>query len=334
MKRVSLEGKTYNVPDDASMDEIDQVIKGQSTAPPAGPAPAIPPTAGIAPAPKPQGFGANLSQWASDAADDMRLGTGRTLPGRVLQSVHATPLNEGVSPKTADYMGSPVLGTLRATQGAGELMQPGKRMQGLRDVGGGIADAAQMPMSLFPESMGVGAAADEASHIPNPFPNTASAGRKFDAAMAKAKDVPVDVSHFAQPVLRAKHINAVAGDPMAPVMRKALQDIGPTTEPLTYGDARILASSAGRKAQQAAMAPAQLTGEMGKRLGETASGLDTATAEAAERAGAGPEHNAAMREYRNAMRIRNGLTTAGKIGVPIAVGGGILGAIGRKMLSN
>lgn len=280
------------------------------------------PQPGIAAAPKPQGIGANISQWAGDAADDIKLGTGRTLPGRLLQSVGARALNEGVSEKAADYMGSPVLGTLRATKGVGETMQPGKRFEGIKNIGGGLLDAAQMPLSMFPEGAGVGKAAEELSLIKNPFPNTASAGRNFETVMAAAKDMPVDASHFAQPLIRANTLNRVAGDPMAPVMRKALRQIGPTTEPLTYENSRILASSAGRKAQQTAMAPNQLTGEMGKRLTETARGLDTANAEAAVKAGVGPQYSDAMREYRNAMRLRSGLKTAGKIAAPIALGAG------------
>lgn len=300
----------------------DLVAKKQPATAPATPPPAIPPNAGIAPAPQPRGLGGKLSQWAGDAADDLRLGTGRTLPGRILQSVHATPLNEGVSPATANYMGSPALGTLRAVRGLGQTATPGQRVEGLKNIGGGILDAAQMPLSLAaPE-----ASAQAVDKGIGMIPSAARAGRNFDTAMAAAKDVPVDANHFAQPVLRARQLNAVAGDPLSPVLRKTLKTIGPTTEPLTYENARILASSAGRKAQQAAMAPNQLTGEMGKRLGEAASGLDAATAEAAERAGVGPIHNAAMTEYRNAMRLRQGLRTAGKIAAPIA-----LGAAGVKL---
>ncbi len=156
----------------------------------------------------------------------------------------------------------------------------------------------------------------------NALPNTARAGRNFEAVMQAAKDVPVDVSKFAEPVLRAKKLNAVAGDPMAPVLRKALGNIGPTTNPLTYGDSRILASSAGRKAQQTAMG-GTLTGEMGKRLGEAATGLDAANAEAAAKAGVGDQYLSAMREYRNAKRLEKVGDVAKKVAVTGALGGGL-----------
>ncbi len=160
------------------------------------------------------------------------------------------------------------------------------------------------------------------SHGIEALPSTARAGANFTRAMQVAKDVPVDVSKYAQPVLRARQLNQVAGDPMAPVLRKAFQTIMPTTQPTTYENARILASSAGRKAQQTAMG-GKLTGEMGRRLSETARGLDEATAEAAQKAGVGDIHNSAMKEYRNAMRLKEGAKTAAKIAVPAAIGSGL-----------
>ena len=154
------------------------------------------------------------------------------------------------------------------------------------------------------------------------LPNAERAGRTFETVMNAAKDVPVDVNKFSAPVLRAKQLNAVAGDPMAPVLRKTLAKIGPTTEPLTYGDSRILASSAGRKAQQTAMG-GKLTGEMGKRLSETATGLDAANAEAAAKAGVGDKYLDAMKEYRNAKRLEKVGDVAKKVAVTGALGGGL-----------
>jgi len=160
------------------------------------------------------------------------------------------------------------------------------------------------------------------------LPRTGRAGMNFDKAMALAKDQPVDTSHFADPVVRAKKLNTVAGDPMAPVLRKTLDRVGPTTEPLRYEDARILASSAGRKAQQTAMG-GTLTGEMGKRLGETAKGLDAATQEAANNAGpeAGKAHADAMSEYRNAQRLKEGAKKVAKVAIPAAIGYGLYGKL-------
>lgn len=160
------------------------------------------------------------------------------------------------------------------------------------------------------------------------LPRTSRAGANFNKAMALAKDQPVDTSHFADPVVRAKKLNTVAGDPMAPVLRKTLDRVGPTTEPLRYEDARILASSAGRKAQQTAMG-GTLTGEMGKRLGETAKGLDVATQEAANNAGpeAGKYHADAMSEYRNAQRLKEGAKKVAKVAIPAAIGYGLYGKL-------
>ncbi len=242
-------------------------------------------------------------------------------------------------PTLKDMAGKAMAGVLSASQAPSNMMEgiKGAIKGSVRTVYDPLSTVLPMPERLNERIHGLtepsNAAQTVGSYAPDvamalasgasaikALPSTARAGANFAKAMQAAKDVPVDVSKFAQPVLRAKQINSVAGDPMAPVLRKAFGTIMPTTEPLTYENARILASSAGRKAQQTAMG-GKLTGEMGKRLSETARGLDEATAEAAQRAGVGDIHNSAMKEYRNAMRLKEGAKTAAKIAVPAAVGG-------------
>jgi hypothetical protein len=193
--------------------------------------------------------------------------------------------------------------------GARQIGTPGHRMEGLGEMAKGVGKAALM--------IGAPEAGDA---VLNAIPRASRAAENFEKAMALARHEPVDVSHFAQPVLRAKHINAVAGDPLAPVMRKALAQVGPTTNPLTYEDARILASSAGRKAQEVAMSPNRLTGEMGKRLGETGKGLDVATQEAASRVSpeAGAYHAKGMKEYAQANALKEGAKKVAKVALPLA----------------
>jgi hypothetical protein len=299
----------------------------QKPSAPAGPAPAIPLNAGIVPAPKPQGFGANLSQWASDAADDMRLGTGRTFPGRALQAVHATPLNSGVSPKTADYMASPALGTLRATKGAGELMQPGQRMQGLKDVGGGILDAAQMPLSLT----GPEASATVAGKGIDMIPNAERAGRNFQTVMSAAKDVPVDLTAASHPALRAQELRE-SGASMPGVVNKFLQrTTAPGSNPLTYEQARDFASNAGRLSADES---SRMIPPMKAQVSRLSQALNDANAKAAESAGVGPQYQSAMTEYRRAKALQDAGQSAlkfGKKAAPYVVGGGILGAAARHL---
>lgn len=237
----------------------------------------------------------------------------------------------GFFPDVARTMGRQALGAAMEpgeslVRGARQLFSPSSeipaghsRMEGVGNMAKGIGKAALMVGA--PE--GLGAAG-------NAIPTTARAGENFERAMQVAKDVPVDVNKFAEPVLRARKLNAVAGDPMAPVLRKALGHINPSVgEPLTYGDARILASSAGRKAQQTAMGNT-LTGEMGKRLGEAAKGLDEATQGAADTAGVGPIHADAMNEYRRAKQIQGMGKNIAKVAVPAAIGAGAY-KVGRAL---
>jgi hypothetical protein len=182
------------------------------------------------------------------------------------------------------------------------------------------ANTVQRIGSYLPD---VGMTLAGGEEVANLVPRTSRAIGNFQKAAAVANKVPVDVGHFAQPALRAERINRIAGDPMAPVVQRALEHLGPTVgEPLTYEDARIMASSAGRKAQQQAMGNT-LTGEMGRRLKEVGSGLDKATSEAAHSVGVGAEHDAAMREYRQAQALKSAGKTAVKIGVPAAIGTGL-----------
>ncbi len=223
---------------------------------------------------------------------------------------------KGLSRTAYDTVTGPLNPAGDVLKGLSESTGLDKRITGVTEpantvqhIGGYIPDAA---MIAFP--------AEEAASL---IPRTSRAAENFSKAAAVANKVPVDASHFAQPALRAERINRVAGDPMAPVVQKALERMAPTVgEPLNYEDARIMASSAGRKAQQQAMGNT-LTGEMGRRLREVGTGLDKATSEAAHSVGVGAEHDAAMREYRQAQALKQGIKTAAKIGVPAAIGTGL-----------
>lgn len=259
------------------------------------------PQMGIAPASQPTTLGGRISQWAGDASDDIKLGTDRTLIGKGLRMVGARPLNEGVSEKTADYMGSPVLGTLRATKGIGEVAQPEKRWEGIKNIGGGILDAAQMPLSMFPEGS-TRTIEQGFNGIKGLLPSTERAGRNFQTVMSRAKDIPVDLAAASDPALRAHELRE-AGASMPSVVNKFLQrTTGPGIKPLTYGDARTFASNAGRLSadENSRMIP-----PMRREVSRLTQALNDANASAADKAGVGPLYNDAMREYRRAAQLRD-----------------------------
>lgn len=171
-----------------------------------------------------------------------------------------------------------------------------------------------------------GAGAKLAPKLIDMIPSADRAGKTFQYVMSKAKDVPVDTSAFAGPALAARKLNKVAGDPYPPVLRKAFQAIQPTTDPLTYGDSRMLAGSAGRKAVQMSMQPQALSGPMKMHAAQLAEGLDAANEGAARSVGVGDEYRDAMTEYRRAMALQQFGKEAGKVALkatPYAVGGGL-----------
>src|SRR5215472_10986341 len=98
---------------------------------------------GISAQPQPQGIGARVAQWAGNAADDLRYGGDTTVVGQVAHQLGLTPLTHGAPPAVSDFMASPVLGPLRTLRGAGEVATPGQRMQGGKDLVGGLAQTAQ-----------------------------------------------------------------------------------------------------------------------------------------------------------------------------------------------
>ncbi|MBS1799561.1 MAG: hypothetical protein JSS95_07010 [Acidobacteria bacterium] len=103
------------------------------------------PTASISAVPEPENVAGRVEQWADDVKNDLLNGTGNTRIGALLKFLGAPGLERGVSPGTAEFMGSPLLGPTRVVKGAAELGQSGKRWAGTKDVVGGALDAATIP---------------------------------------------------------------------------------------------------------------------------------------------------------------------------------------------
>lgn len=105
------------------------------------------PNAAISAQPQPNGVFGNASQWLGDVSNDVRHGTGVTLPGRALKAMGAQGTESGEPPAVSDYMASPILGPLRAAKGITEIPQ-GQIFQGAKDIGGGVLQSAQLPMAM------------------------------------------------------------------------------------------------------------------------------------------------------------------------------------------
>lgn len=267
--------------------------------------------------PQSTSIGGKVSQWANDAVGDINYGGDKTFIGRGLARIGARPLREGVSPETAEFMGSPVLGTLRAVQGAGELAQPGKRWEGTKDVLAGAGQAAQIPLGF----MGPGEARAGV------MPLARRAGEVFQEVGNAAKNIAPDISKAGDVALELKQY-ADAGGFLPKVARDFLRRAtGPNEPPINFPESRIFQSNASRLSADEAN---RLTPPAKRNVGRLSHALGEANQGAAEQVGMGDQFRDAMTEYQRAKRLEDfgqkakGLatSTAGKVATGAALGAG------------
>jgi hypothetical protein len=180
------------------------------------------------------------------------------------------------------------------------------------NVGRMLPDVA---MSLMPIGEGVTAAK-------NALPSATRAGAKFEQVMGAAKDIPVDVEPLGKVALRIMDLSERGGS-----MPKAVRDVlkrvtDPKKPPMAYQEARDFASNIGRLSVDEMN---RLTPTMKRQVAELAAELNKANAAAAKAAGKGAEYKSAMREYANAMRMRDTIDTAMKHSKKAALGAAGLG---------
>jgi hypothetical protein len=90
--------------------------------------------------PRPKG----ISSWLQSLESDVRSGSGTTVPGKVLQKMGAPGIESGgTSKEAAEFMGSPLTGTIRAAQGLS--MMPSHPWEGAKRTVGGAMEAATIP---------------------------------------------------------------------------------------------------------------------------------------------------------------------------------------------
>lgn len=211
--------------------------------------------------------------------------------------------------------------------GARQLGTPGERLSGLGNMAKGVGKAAMLiGIPGVPRAV-------------NAIPNAERAGEAFEEVARAVGKNPVDVSKFAEPAMRAAHLREVTGAARPAILQRAFGAIQPTTEPLTFADARLMQSAAGRRAAMQSMAPRVMSPEMNAQVAKLAKGLSEATGETAERGGVGPLYQGALKEYRQAKQIEDAkdalrsLALRGvKYGLPAGIGGAIGGTIAAKAL--
>jgi hypothetical protein len=311
------------------------------------------PQSTMAPAPKPAGLFPRIAEWGKDLGTDLRSGTGLTLPGRALHAIGARPLQEGVSPEAAEYLGSPLLGAAKVTQGIGEIGTPGQRWLGAGHIVGGGLQAAALPLSVIPEGGPAAVSAPEIAArgteglaaagrgIASLFPSAKRSGQALSDIENLTGHHPIDITAPGEAALRSFQL-AREGNPAPakPIRDFLSRTTAPdrltaggaeiTHPPLTFGEGRNL-YSAGR-GRLATDEMTRLNGKQVKALGDFTNDLGTSLSNTAAEHGQGEQYAKALAEYRHAKQLQSGLKTAGKVAGGAAVAGaGVEGA--RRILS-
>jgi len=309
---------------------------GQNDAPVQSPAKPAP-LATMSAQPKPAGWGARLSQWAGNAADDLRYGGDQTIIGRGFRAMGGTPLLRDVSPETSEFMASPELGALKAARGAGEVAQSGKRWEGMKDLAGGAAQAAEIPLSFMaPEGVASGA-----SKLGELVPSAKRSGEALSHIESLIGHQPIDVARPGEAALRsfqlAREGNPAPGKPIRDFLarttapdRLTAGGAEITHPPLTFGEGRNLYSAGRGKLATDEMT--RMNGKQIKALGDFTNDLGTSLSNTAAEHGQGEQYSKALTEYRRAKQLQSGLKTAGKIAGGAAVAGAGVEA-GRRILA-
>lgn len=284
------------------------------------------PKSGTAIGPSPTG----LVPWLQGAEDDLRLGGHRTAVGKGLGFIEGrgdrgySGLQSGVSPETAEFVGSPALGTAHAVKGMGEIAT-GKPIKGFGDMQEGARQAATLPAAFM------GGPALEAGA--EAIPSAKYAGGVLGEIRGAAENVPVRLNNAWPEIERYQALTKTGGATSKPVTQIStrLQNMirNPSAGDLNFPEARDFYSNiSGQSAEDVS----RLNPTMRRQMGGIRSGLNQDLTDAASTIGRGKDYASAIKEYAQAQRLKSILKTSAKIGIPAAVGAGILGKIGSNMI--
>lgn len=168
--------------------------------------------------------------WLTQAEEDLREGGNQTLLGRTLGHLQGrgdkgySGLESGVSPQTAEFMGSPELGTIHALQGEDETLHGHPLSGGWKTIKG-IGEAATIP--------GLTMGGPEAEGAMNLIPSKSHAAGILNDIESAAENVPVYMENT-KPALDdfSQYVNT--GGKNARVMTKLgkrIEDIAPRPAP-------------------------------------------------------------------------------------------------------
>lgn len=281
----------------------------------------------IGPQPASTGMLNDAENWFKNASNDLKYGTDSTLAGKVLRAMGAKGTNYGVPESVGDFAGSPVLGPLRAAQGATEIPQSGKTWEGAKNLVGGALDAATIPLAFAggPATEGAGNLMGRASL--RAFGNVEHAGQLFDAVTSAAQDEPIKIGGDVYDALTNIKQLSDAGAKGTPRVASKLASRLDTDAELYWPEARRFFTNISRLSanEYNAMSP-----QMQRAVGQLGHALGSTLEATADSVGAGNEYRTAMAEYakaKNWQQLGSDAWQFAKKSLPYAVGLGVGGRI-------
>lgn len=256
--------------------------------------------------------------WLSQLHSDLEQGGGRTLPGRILGHMQGrgdkgySGLNSGVSPDTAQFMGSPMLGATETAQGLSEI--PQHPVKGALHTLSGIGHATEIPQMMMggPEAM----AGIEA------VPSRVHAGKILDSIAQEAEHIPINPQHT-QAALGdfAQHVaTGGQGSHVTPLLDQRLAQ----PMPIHFPEGRQFYTNLSRETASPGILRRMLEDprapDMRRMLGPVKEGLNSDLVDAANKVGRGQDLTDAMTEYGRAAKLNKA----------VKIGGAALGAEGLR----
>lgn len=283
-------------------------------------------------------FVADPSEWEVIDGEDLEVLPDES-PAKPATWSEQLGLNKPTTSPMVGFMRGAGSGVVDLAQGAvsnvmGQLNQKLDADNTVRQ-GAGLPQTATMPRVERPQNMSgfVGAALPVMAEMAIPtnvagraaidaLPNATRAGAKFEQVMGAAKDIPVDLSKAGDAALRITQLAEHGGTlPMA-VRKFVAYATDPKKPAMTYKVARDFATNISRLSVDEMN---RLTPVVKRQVAELAAELNKANAEAAKAAGKGAEYKAAMREYANAMRMKEAVEFSMKHAKKAALGAAGLG---------
>jgi hypothetical protein len=310
------DGNTYQFPDGTDKDAAVRYFRSKGIG---GTAQEFGSLRAATPTPSPKG----VLPWLQNAEEDITHGGRKTIVGKTLGYLQGqgekgySGLESGVSPETAQYMGSVPIGSIKMLKGIAET--PSHPIMGPLHAIGGALQAASIP-SAFMAGPGAEAAIEA-------IPSRAHAGRLFESVMSDAANQPVSLTKSLPALERAQQLSERGHGTIGALdsLYKRINQVNP----LDYAEARDRASAISGLTGQDKINATKMLQREAKNFSHA---FNEDIGSAAEQVGRGSDYLNAMKEYSQASKLRDVGIGAAKYGIPAVLGSGILAGIAKKLI--